>query len=400
MASRLLKPVRRSAVAAAAAAATSVSFGQMLFLKASYASPPDAIGPRAGVESPEPMPGDTPPAQLPSVLVSSSAIHPQSTATTTAAEAAVEAAQAQEASGLVSVAGSMSDVEAIVANISQTAASNANENSNDSPRKKPRILVIGDSLVSGVGGESSWSDGSRSGPPLPRHIAHFLSQKWNADVQWNTMSLTGGDVRMLARKILPMLRRERVEREENGAGSDPLTAVVLVTGVNDWKRMSPFRTPSKFKRDLAEFIKSIRTEVGDQDCHVFLPAIPGVHHAPRFHYPLRSFLIFINDLWDAQKVALARAMRNVHFVGNPPEADWTTEPAKFFCTQDRLHPSELGYTRWGERIAAQIASATEKGRAALLNARLSGKLASTTASSSAAAAASASAMRASSVASG
>jgi lysophospholipase L1-like esterase len=143
---------------------------------------------------------------------------------------------------------------------------------------------------------------------------------------------------------------------------------VLVTGVNDWKHLSPVRTPSRFRKDLAEFIENIRAEVGE-DCHVFLPAIPGVHHAPRFHDPLRSFLIFLNDTFDAQKLACARSMKNVHFVGNPPEAEWTSRPEKFFCTQDRLHPSELGYTHWGERIATQIATATERGRAAVANAR-------------------------------
>jgi lysophospholipase L1-like esterase len=275
-------------------------------------------------------------------------------------------------------------VEAIVASASKSAE--LQSAASGDTRKKPRILVIGDSLVSGVGGEASWKSGSRSGPPLPRHIARALSEKWNADVQWNTMSLTGGDVRMLKRKIMPMLKRERAEREEGSGDSAELAAVVLVTGVNDWKRMSPLRTPSKFRNDLRDFIKSIREEVG-QNCHVFLPAIPGVHHAPRFHYPLRSFLIFINDTWDAQKAALARTVENVHFVGNPPEADWTTEPSKFFCTQDRLHPSELGYTRWGERIAAQIATATEKGRAALLNRRLGGNLASSSAAGGTASAA-------------
>lgn len=376
---RLTKPFRRTAVASAAAAATSVSLAQMLFLKASYASPPDALGPREGVENIS-VGMATAGGSTVALQVGKQTSHDHEPSTAGAAAAAsshdgqgVKELDVVEAGPTpVGVVESMAQVEAIVA----MASKDADElvASGDKPRKKPRILVIGDSLVSGVGGEASWSTGSRSGPPLPRHIAKALSAKWKADVQWNVFSLTGGDVRMLSRKILPMLKRDRAEREAELDCSSDLAAIVLVTGVNDWKRMSPMRTPSKFRNDLRDFIESIRQEVG-QNCHVFLPAIPGVHHAPRFHYPLRSFLIFINDTWDAQKLALARTVDNVHFVGNPPEADWTTKPEQFFCTQDRLHPSELGYTRWGERIATQIAVATEKGRAALLNSRRSGQAA-------------------------
>lgn len=373
---RVSKPFRRTAVASAAAAATAVSFSQMLFLKASYASPPDALGPREGVESMSC--GMTTTNGTTVSLPVESADSPGGAAAAAASGSAASPARGVAGELDVSTEGSldmvksMAEVEAIVAKASLEADKQADA-SGDRPRKKPRILVIGDSLVSGVGGEASYTTGSRSGPPLPRHIAKSLSRKWNADVQWNVFSLTGGDVRMLRRKILPMLKRDRAEREKAPDVSSDIAAVVLVTGVNDWKRMSPMRTPSKFRSDLRDFIQSIRDEVG-QNCHVFLPAIPGVHHAPRFHYPLRSFLIFINDMWDAQKLALARTVENVHFVGNPPEADWTTKPEQFFCTQDRLHPSELGYTRWGERIAVQIASATEKGRAALLNSRISGHL--------------------------
>lgn len=359
-AARLTKPFRRSAVAGAAAAATSLSLAQMLFLKASYASPPDAIGPREGVArdgvGAEAKP-DSPTGELPNAAVGLGPI---------LRKRLTSERKPHEASGTVKIAETVADVEAIVAEVSKSADGVSAEKR--APRVQPRILVIGDSLVSGVGGESSYKNGSQSGPPLPRHIASKLSEKWNAEVQWNTMSLTGGDVRMLSRKILPMLKRENESEEEDGNEKVEFSAVVLVTGVNDWKRMSPFRTPSKFRRDLSEFITKIRNEVG-QNCHVFLPAIPGVHHAPRFHYPLRSFLIFINDTWDAQKLALSRTLENVHFVGQPPESDWTNYPSQFFCVQDRLHPSELGYSQWGERIANQIAISAEKGRAMFLNSR-------------------------------
>lgn len=406
--SRIVKPLKRSYTSMVAAVATSVGFGQMLFLKATYASPPDAFGPREGVERPseEDKNREADPESLPekcevrvgtvtefmdevedpTVLFDEKEIKDAAAAAGLREDNVADDAESvldeenspmPELSNGVAVSlrqngkrtgGSRSSSRTGTGNPGTPLSSDRTVSMSSSlsyaptGNNAPRVLVIGDSLVSGVGGAASWSDGPCDGPPLPKYVAKSLSKRWNRDVQWNAMSLTGGDVRMLRKKILPMLKRER----DNGTihpEKNPLTAVVLVTGVNDWKRMTPWRNAKKFRRDLCDFIASIRAEVGE-DTHVFLPAIPGVHHAPRFHEPLRSFLIFINDYWDAQKLALSRSMANVHFVNNPPEADWTQRPEKFFCTQDRLHPSERGYSIWGGRIAAQIASATSKNRTA------------------------------------
>lgn len=359
--SRLAKPLRRSYTSMVAGVAATMGLGQMLYLKATYASPPDAFGPREGIER-HIVGVEEPPGVFSATATETSGV------AAVAGERHVNASEQREEKLDDATRADLPGAAAAVASsfVSRGVLDSAAANSDGA--KRPRILVIGDSLVSGVGGEASWINGPKDGPPLPRHVARYLSQKWNADVQWNAMSLTGGDVRMLRRKILPMLKRER-ENKDTCQDVTDVTAVVLVTGVNDWKRMSPSRTPSKFRADLQEFITRIREIIGEE-CHIFLPAIPGVHHAPRFHDPLRSFLILINDQWDAQKLALARAMKNVHFVGNPPEAAWTARPAQFFCTQDRLHPSELGYTRWGERIANQIVSVTDKGRAAIIGRRV------------------------------
>ena len=93
--------------------------------------------------------------------------------------------------------------------------------------------------------------------------------------------------------------------------------------------------------------------VGD-NVAVFLPSIPGVHRTPRFHEPLRSILIFLKNLWDAQKIHLSRSMDNCHFVSSPPEAAWMPNPDIYFSSLDRIHPSELGYAHWGRRIAKKI----------------------------------------------
>lgn len=370
--SSLTKPIRRSYAGMVAGLASTVGLAQAMLLKATYESPPDARGPRSGVERARTLRGNFPSFGNPQQLTFSSAaghvtriLDGDSTAA-----AAAEADRVADCSCPDGVHGRNSDPG------KRRAVRGATElcvRRSDSSERK--ILVIGDSLVSGVGGAASFSNTTPDGPALPRHVARYLSEMTENDVHWNALSLTGGDVRMLRKKVVPMLRRERERAEAagilrkravSGADDSPsdvadqmFAAIVVVTGFNDMKKVSPSRTAKKFREDLRTFIEDVRIEVGG-DCDVFLPSIPGVHHTPRFHEPLRSILIFLNNLWDAQKIALSRSMHNVHFVGNPPEAAWTNNPSVFFSSLDRIHPSELGYKHWGQRIAKVISEALAK----------------------------------------
>lgn len=342
------KPIRKSYMGMIAGLASTIGLGQAIFLKATYESPPDARGPRSGVERPNNQMLSSSQGQV--TRVSISGVH---------ASTNVGAARSTERAVTEAVNEAM---ERVRDGLGHMELNRLVEDKGDNvANMKRRILIIGDSLVSGVGGSSSFEDGPSDGPALPRQVARCLSEMLNVDVQWNAMSLTGGDVRMLKRKIVPMLTRER----ERGTLGD-VSAVVVVTGVNDWKRMSPVRTASKFREDLAEFIGKIREQVGE-DVKVFLPAIPGVHHTPRFHEPLRSIVIFLNDYWDSQKVQLSRTMRSVYFVGQPPSHEWGSNPVQYFSTLDRVHPSELGYRVWAERIAEHMVAAFRKGVAKAAN---------------------------------
>lgn len=321
MAARFMsKPIRKSYIGMIAGLGCTIGFGQALYLKATYESPPDARGPRCGIER--------------SMLRESDAPKMKTTAPV-------------EPGGPVLQMGAMrataEGTQEVKVN-SQVGAELVSGGGKHNPGRK-RILIIGDSLVSGVGGLSSFEDGPSDGPALPRQVARFMSRFADVDVQWNAVSLTGGDVRLLNRKILPLLTREK----EKGTLGD-IWGLVVVTGVNDWKRISPVRTANRFREDLKSFIDEVRGQVGDE-CHVFLPAIPGVRYTPRFHEPLRSIVVWLNDYWDAQKLLLSRSMSRVYFIGQPPNHEWGDDPKIFFSTLDRVHPSELGYERWGERIA-------------------------------------------------
>lgn len=339
------KPIRKSYIGMVAGLASTIGLGQAIFLKATYESPPDAKGPRSGIERPRVE-------TLASSQGHVSRVSPDSDDNMTPTAPGGAARSTQNAVRAAVDAA----VESVRERLGSTSLSPTMEQGGDkADSRHKRILIVGDSLVSGVGGSSSFDDGPSDGPTLPRAVARYLSEMLNIDVQWNAMHLTGGDVRMLKRKIVPMLTREK----ERGSIGD-IWAVVLVTGVNDWKRMSPFRTASKFREELQEFIEKIREQVGE-DVKVFLPAIPGVNYTPRFHEPLRSIVTFLNDYWDSQKLQLSRSMGSVYFVGQPPSYEWGSDPVKYFSTLDRVHPSELGYQRWAERIAEHMVAAFRKG---------------------------------------
>lgn len=439
MAARVVsKPLRKSMVTVVAGIASTVGLGQAMFLKATYQSPPDARGPRSGIEftpgsnfhvieNMHPLnrvkqtqklqqqqqqeeatqnddKGMAPPPKfsIPSTvdgngLPSSSLVQDDNGNRPSARTANTNADVNMTTPSTISNNNNNSTNQIENDNPSQVqtgahanhihhSTPNSNSNSNPVPQEPPpsnnvangpattpfrnpssparrRILILGDSLVSGVGGSSSYADGPSDGPALPRQVARSLCDLLGEDIAWDAISLTGGDVRVLRRKIIPMLQRER----ERGTLEDVI-GVVLVTGVNDWKRLSPSRTAGTFRVDLEAFVDDIRANVRP-DCKIILPAIPGVRHSPRFHEPLRSIVIFLNELWDAQKLWLARKHpEDVFFVGQPANAEWGENPLIYFSTLDRVHPSELGYQVWAERIAKVMQKALCKGNEQAANA--------------------------------
>ena len=114
----------------------------------------------------------------------------------------------------------------------------------DAARDRPlgrrrNILVVGDSLVTGVG----CSQDDTSGPALPRAVAEILAQQLRADVAWTAIGETGIDATDLRRELLPAL-----VREVRGAcaSGQPFDVVVVICGLNDFK----VRGPRQISADL------------------------------------------------------------------------------------------------------------------------------------------------------
>lgn len=370
----------------------SLAAGQAATFGLTYESPPDCRGPRRGIEYadgsgtvlPAVAPAVAPPA-LAARLGRDDADEGVVGADGLAARcgaAAVSAAAALTAAATVGAVPSAPRAEARAgarAPAALAAASAADESNASAAAPRRRLLLfVGDSLVTGVGcacanadpgargAATALGDGvdaslcTRCGPTLPRRMASRLAHTVQAPVEWRVFGLTGASVAELRARVLPRLR------EAHGA---QVEAVVIVCGVNDWKRAWMSYSPRAFGRRLAALVDHVRVAVGDSECRVILPAVSGdmMHEAPRFRVqPLRAVLAFVAERYDDAKrrVALSAVGGNVEYVrampatltravGRSGGADSGGEAAvdrHFFSRADGVHPSTVGYARWADWI--------------------------------------------------
>uniref|UniRef100_A0A7S1XHK2 SGNH hydrolase-type esterase domain-containing protein n=1 Tax=Compsopogon caeruleus TaxID=31354 RepID=A0A7S1XHK2_9RHOD len=219
----------------------------------------------------------------------------------------------------------------------------------ETPTSK-KIIFVGDSLVTGVGCTET--------PMLPRAVAKALAEHWKADVAWSAVGLTGGDVRTLHAELVPLVRDEVLAAKRD---NQKIEMVVIICGVNDWKRVLSFRTAAMFRRDLAELVDSVRDVVGP-DTMIVLPALPGVNVAPRFREPLRTVFTWISDTWDSEKRTVSEQFSRVKFIARPSGWDFEGGVRRYFSNLDGIHPSDFGYNQWGAYIAEQVIGGSSSGK--------------------------------------
>ena len=173
---------------------------------------------------------------------------------------------------------------------------------NDKPRRSIKLLLLGDSLVCGVGSTDL---------VLPRVMAKTLSVALQADVSWHARGINGGTAEQLL-ALVPNLKedicRSDVQQEE--------LFVVVICGLNDWKTvLTQFphgSGPMNFKDNLSRLLNDIK-ELSGGHCKIFLPALPITCAAsdPRASLqvrPLKYFVDYVCGKWDYQKKLLAESL--------------------------------------------------------------------------------------------
>lgn len=177
------------------------------------------------------------------------------------------------------------------------------------PSRRRRLVVMGDSLVAGVG-----CDDLHDSPVLPKIIAAGLSAVFNCEVTWLSEGLVGATVRDIATRIWPSVQGTILSHNQQ----EPEEIVfVIICGLNDWKNFFlSFPNgigPRSFKAELEQLVRSIQhtCEAQGQTCKVFLPTLPLVclFSDPQFSLglrPLRYLVQWICGLWDQQKLLVSR----------------------------------------------------------------------------------------------
>ena len=239
--------------------------------------------------------------------------------------------------------------------------------------KKIKLILLGDSLVCGVGcddsnngnltkttsikstSSSSSQSLSLSGPVLPQIVAKVLSVAMRADVEWSSIGIVGGTVAELRSVLLPQIRQQITSvsptdslsipslRMINNVDKDTEVFVVIICGLNDFKQITdhfPFNSgPAAFKEELGKLVEDIRL-LGQElsmNFQVFLPAIPIVvgRGDPTCNImipPLSTFLEYIAYLWDEQKKAIASENHErITYIDAPNLDKHYATPGKMFA---------------------------------------------------------------------
>ena len=247
-----------------------------------------------------------------------------------------------------------------------TVATKTSEMSDDdgdrSGRKRRplrRVVVVGDSLVTGVGCRMDRCDG----PTLPRRLGEALADAIGADVEWVAVGAKGADLAAIRRDVIPSLGSRRRRRDDDderrsssSSSSSRIDAVVLMCGVNDFKHaLTGRQSPAAFHADLIRCVDDIKRALGD-DVWVILPGMP-MQLATIFPPPLRYLAVHASDAWDAQKRKLCDAAARVRFVPSPSsEAMQSAAGAGVaMVAVDGIHPNDAGYGAWAHHIAKSVA---------------------------------------------
>lgn len=181
-----------------------------------------------------------------------------------------------------------------------------------------KLIVIGDSLVAGVG-----NDDPLASPVLPQMIASTLSKQLKADVVWISMGIVGGTVVDQREKALPTINEKLEKLKSTSSANENVKYVVVITcGLNDFKSIFfdfpsglwPGKFNSKLKLLLHDVIEMCSHD--GNSCDVFLPNLPLVCMKADPKYvmgvqPLGFIVDTMANIWDAEKQRVAEENDNV-----------------------------------------------------------------------------------------
>eukprot|EP00441_Pelagodinium_beii_P039488 CAMPEP_0197635982 /NCGR_PEP_ID=MMETSP1338-20131121/11629_1 /TAXON_ID=43686 ORGANISM="Pelagodinium beii, Strain RCC1491" /NCGR_SAMPLE_ID=MMETSP1338 /ASSEMBLY_ACC=CAM_ASM_000754 /LENGTH=303 /DNA_ID=CAMNT_0043208127 /DNA_START=29 /DNA_END=940 /DNA_ORIENTATION=- len=201
------------------------------------------------------------------------------------------------------------------------------------------LLFLGDSLVSGVGGQAS---DAPEPAVLPRKVAAELADRLQGEVRWASVGITGADVERLEKEGLPRLR------EKVANCNARKVVVVLVAGANDLRKL---RFSYRLRlRNLVDELHHLTPDA--QVGAVFVPALAMADAPMLQRWPLKFFLQPLCMLWEREKRKAINLFHDVEILPFPAPPEGVEMEALF--SADLMHPSISGYEWWAKNMAESI----------------------------------------------
>lgn len=211
----------------------------------------------------------------------------------------------------------------------------------------PLLVFLGDSLVSGVGGQG---DDAPAPAALPKSVALHLAESLDSEVHWASVGITGADVDRLREEGLPRLKEKIAAHRACQAGKHTDVIVVLVVGANDLRKLKLLG----YRLALRRLVDEVRLVAHPHQAvdMVFLPAlrIPDAPMLQRF--PLQYVVNPVCALWEREKRKAVAWFCDTQVLTCPPPPNHA--PLECFFSPDLMHPSSSGYDWWAQSLARQI----------------------------------------------
>jgi lysophospholipase L1-like esterase len=202
------------------------------------------------------------------------------------------------------------------------------------PPARLRIVVVGESTVSGIGARTHTHS-------LPGRLAAALGGALHVSVSWKAVGHSGANARAAARLV-----DESLVHGAQGARGERFDCAFLALGVNDVIERTPL---ARWKGDVAVLADLL---IARHDARmVVLLGVPPMHRFPALPQPLRAFLGARAQELDEELAALAAERAELLHVPTPVDG-----PLQYFCA-DLFHPSEAGYAAWASHTAAAACGA-------------------------------------------
>jgi lysophospholipase L1-like esterase len=206
-------------------------------------------------------------------------------------------------------------------------------------RRPLRLLVVGESTMSGVG-VATHEEGFSGA------LARTLGAEWRTEVQWKVYARSGYTLKRVRHELLPVITESENE----------IDLIVVGMGGNEAFKLN---TPGGFRCDMQAVIDDLRAKFGP-DVPIAFPNMPPIKEFPAFTSLIKFTLGNMVEYFGQELEELLKDQPNTYYNPEVIRLDyWTKElnmdndPTAFFS--DGVHPSGLTYQTWAKDFGKFLA---------------------------------------------